>query len=879
MQDRMDDRLKQSAARAKAALANRGASGLVPFNANAAGKLPPQAPELEMAVLGALMLEKDALTSVIDLLKPESFYKDAHQRIYRAVIRLFDKSEPIDQLTVVHELREMGELEACGGPFYVANLTLKVNSAANVEYHARIITETAIKRELIRISSEIQRDAFEDTTDVFKLLDDTESALFEVSESNIRKNFDDMRSLMGKAIKELEEKKNQSDGLTGVPTGFTALDRVTSGWQPSDLVIIAARPGMGKCLGKGTKVLMFDGDLRNVEDVLPGDLLMGDDSTPRRVLSIARGRENMYWVRQNKGDDYRVNESHILSLKRSRNEGPHRHGDVLNITVKDYLAKGPKFRSNYKGYKVPVEFEAQELPVDPYFLGVWLGDGSSKDCRITGQDPEIIDYLHEYAAVLNMQVTVGVVENRCNSYGITKGRQGGNIAEYSLQDELRQLGVLGNKHIPRAYAINSTENRLRLLAGLIDSDGHLDPVSNGYEITQKNQRLARQIKFLGDSLGFRTSLTKKRATISSIGYESEVWRVRLYGDIERVPVRVGRKKAQPWASPVDWRQTGITVEFDKVDDYYGFEIDGNRLFLLQDMTVTHNTAFVVSAMRNAAVDFKKAVAIFSLEMSSLQLVNRLISAEAELDSEKIKKGSLADHEWQQLNHKITALSAAPIYIDDTPGLSIRELRTKCRRLRSQKDVQMIIVDYLQLMSGNTDGRGGNREQEIASISRALKGIAKELNVPVLALSQLSRSVETRGGEKRPQLSDLRESGSIEQDADMVIFLYRPEYYGLDQDAEGNSTQGVGEVIIAKHRNGSLETVQLKFIGRFTKFADLDGVGAFDTGGYQPMGLPASTFDSEPSSFAPNTIRLGSKINESPVPFPKGNLNKHEDPPF
>ncbi|MBD2770010.1 replicative DNA helicase [Hymenobacter sp. BT664] len=880
MQDRMDDRLKQSAARAKAALANRGSAGLGAFNGSAAGKLPPQAPELEMAVLGALMLEKDALTSVIDLLKPESFYKDSHQRIYRAIIRLFDKSEPIDQLTVVHELREMGELEACGGPFYVANLTLKVNSAANVEYHARIITETAIKRELIRISSEIQRDAFEDTTDVFKLLDDTESALFEVSESNIRKNFDDMRSLMGKAIKELEEKKNQKDGLTGVPTGFTALDRVTSGWQPSDLVIIAARPGMGKCLGKGTKVLMYNGDLRNVEDVRAGELLMGDDSTPRRVLSIARGRENMYWVRQNKGDDYRVNESHILSLKRSRNEGPHCHGEVLNITVKDWLAKSAEFRSNYKGYKVPVEFAAEELPIDPYFLGLWLGDGNSNNCRITGPDQEVIDYLHDYAAGLHRQVTVGVVENRGNSYGITRGRQGGSIAEYSLQDELRQLGVLGDKHIPRAYAINSTDNRLRLLAGLIDSDGHLNAVSNGYEITQKSHHLARQIKFLCDSLGFRTSLTKKRAATSSIGYESEVWRVRFYGDLDRIPVRIARKKANPWASPVDWRQTGISVEFDKVDDYYGFEIDGNRLFLLQDMTVTHNTAFVVSAMRNAAVEFKRPVAIFSLEMSSLQLVNRLISAEAELDSDKIKKGTLADYEWQQLNHKITDLSAAPIYIDDTPALSIRELRTKCRRLRSQKDVQLIIVDYLQLMSGNTDGRGGNREQEIASISRALKGIAKELNVPVLALSQLSRSVETRGGEKRPQLSDLRESGSIEQDADMVIFLYRPEYYGLDQDAEGNSTQGVGEVIIAKHRNGSLETVQLKFIGRFTKFADLDGAGAFDTSGYQPMGLPASTFDSEPSgSYAPNTIRLGSKINESPVPFPKGNINKHEDPPF
>ncbi len=886
MPDEMDDRVKQSAARAKAAWAGRGTSGQ-PFQASAAGKLPPQALELEVAVLGALMLEKDALTSVIDILRPESFYKDSHQRIFKAIISLFDKSEPIDQLTVVHELRELGELEACGGAFYVAGLTMKVNSAANVEFHARIITEAAIKRELIRIASEIQRDAFEDTTDVFNLLDQTEQALFEVSESNIRKNFDDMRSLMGKAIKELEEKKNQKDGLTGVPSGFTALDRVTSGWQPSDLVIIAARPGMGKCLGKGTKVLMFDGSLRNVEDVREGELLMGDDSTPRRVKGIARGRENMYWVRQNKGDDYRVNESHILSLKRSRNEGPHRHGDVLNIEVRDYLARGPKFRSNYKGYKVAVEFAEKNLPIDPYFLGVWLGDGSSNDCRITGQDAEIIDYLHEYAADLNMQVTVGTATNRCNSYGITRGQQGGSLAQFSVQDELRQLNVLGRKHIPQRYLINSTENRLRLLAGLIDSDGHLNVVSNGYEITQKNEALARQIKFLCDSLGFRTSLTKKRAVITRIGYECDVWRVRFYGDIDRVPVRVARKKANPWASPVDWRMTGITVEFDKVDDYYGFEIDGNRLFLLQDLTVTHNTAFVVSAMRNAAVEFKRPVAIFSLEMSSLQLVNRLISAEAELDSDKIKKGTLADYEWQQLNHKITDLSAAPIYIDDTPALSIRELRTKCRRLRSQKDVQLIIVDYLQLMSGNTDGRGGNREQEIASISRALKGIAKELNVPVLALSQLSRSVETRGGDKKPQLSDLRESGSIEQDADMVIFLYRPEYYGLDQDAEGNPTQGMGEVIIAKHRNGSLETVQLKFIGRFTKFADLDseaggfGGGFGDAGGYQPQGLPASNFDDEPSggNFAPNTIRLGSKINESPTPFPKGNLNKYEEPPF
>ncbi len=896
MNDRMDDRLKQSAARAAAAFQG-GRGQRLPVPVSPTGKLPPQRLEMEAAVLGALMLEKDALTTVVDILKAHSFYKDGHQRIYKAISNLFDKSEPIDQLTVVQELREMGELEAAGGVGYVAGLTMHINSAANIEAHARVILEAAIKRELIRTATDILRDAYEETTDVFELLDATEKNIFQVSEDNMRKGVDSMQDLMVKAIKELEEKKHQKDGLTGVPTGFAALDRVTSGWQPSDLVIIAARPGMGKCLALGTRVVMYDGTPRRVEDVRQGDLLMGDDSTPRRVLSLARGRENMYWVRQNKGDDYRVNESHILSLKRSRNEGPHRPGDVLNIEVREWLKKGPKFQSNYKGYKVAVEFAEKAVPLDPYFLGVWLGDGASGNCRITGQDAEIIDYLHEYASELGMQVTTGVVTDRCNSYGIARGRQGGSLAEYSVQDELRQLGVLNNKHIPQAYLVNSTEYRLRLLAGLIDSDGHLNVVSNGYEITQKNKQLAHQIKFLCDSLGFRTSLKKKRAVISKIGYESEVWRVRFYGDIDRIPVRVARKKANPWASGVDWRMTGISVEFDKEDDYYGFEIDGNHLFLLADCTVTHNTAFVVSAMRNAAVDFKKPVAIFSLEMSSLQLVNRLISAEAELDSEKIKKGNLADYEWEMLHHKISALSSAPIFIDDTPALSIRELRAKCRRLKSQHDIQLIIIDYLQLMSGGEAGRpGGNREQEIASISRALKGIAKELNIPVIALSQLSRSVETRGGDKKPQLSDLRESGSIEQDADMVIFLYRPEYYKITEDEMGNPTQGMGEVIIAKHRNGSLETVQLKFIGRFTKFADLDGFDGGSDFNALGAGTPqhalgsGSSFNALPSSFdnesgqgfTPNTVRMPSRMNDtsppSPVPFPKGN-SFGEEPPF
>ncbi len=471
--------------------------------ADGLGKLPPQALDLEEAVLGALMLEKNALNAVVEFLKPEHFYSEQHQTIYEAIIELFKASEPVDMRTVVAQLRKLGKLEIVDGAYKIAELTSKVSSGANIEYHARVIIEMAIKRDLIHIASKIHHDAYEDTTDVFELLDKTEQSIFEISDSSLRKNYDNMRNLMTRAIQELQALKDHKDGLTGVPTGFSSLDRMTSGWQKSDLVIIAARPGMGK------------------------------------------------------------------------------------------------------------------------------------------------------------------------------------------------------------------------------------------------------------------------------------------------------------------------------------------------------TAFVVSAMRNAAIDFKTPVAIFSLEMASVQLVNRMISAEAELEGEKIRKGNLADFEWQQLVHKTNKLASAPIFIDDTPALSILELRAKCRRLKAEHNIQLIIIDYLQLMRGDA---GGNREQEIASISRALKGIAKELEVPVLALSQLSRGVETRGGDKRPQLSDLRESGSIEQDADIVMFLYRPEYYKITVDEEGLPTQGMGEVIIAKHRNGSTGTAKLKFIGKYTKFADFD----------EPMA------SENPFS---GMIKLGSRMNTPGTPPP------------
>ena len=830
------------------------------------GKLPPQALDLEEAVLGAMMIDKKGVDEVIDILQPDAFYKEAHKHIFEAIFQLFTDSQPIDLLTVSAQLKKSAKLDLAGGDFYLIQLTQKISSSAHIEFHSRIILQKYIQRSLIKISSEIIEESYDETTDVFDLLDKAESKLYEVTQGNIKRSSETAQSLVIQAKKRIEEIANK-EGLSGIATGFEKLDKITSGWQPSDLIIIAARPGMGKCLGKGTKVLMYNGTLKKVEDIISGELLMGDDSTPRKVLSIARGREKMYWIRQNKANSYRVNESHILSLKRSRNEGKHRKGDILNITVKEYLEKSDKFKSNYKGYKVAVEFYEKELTLEPYYLGLWIGDGHSYSQRITNVDSEVINYLDDYAVRLESELVVYEQENRTKNYSIVKrNRALSEDFQINIQTELRKLNLLENKHIPENYLINSRKNRLELLAGIIDSDGYYTPEYNCFEILQKNKIIADQIKFLCDSLGFRTSIKKKKTTIKSINYEGEAFRIRFFGNINEIPTKVERKKAREWRSNIDWKVTGIKVEYDKEDDYYGFEIDGNRLFLLEDMTVTHNTAFVLSMARNIAIDFGQPVALFSLEMSSVQLITRLISSETGLSSEKLRTGKLEKHEWEQLSTKVKDLEKAPLYIDDSPSLSIFDLRAKARRLSSQHGIKLIIVDYLQLMTaGGSNGKGGgNREQEISTISRNLKALAKELEVPVIALSQLSRAVETRGSSKRPLLSDLRESGAIEQDADIVSFIYRPEYYKIDEwdDQEQTPTTGQAEFIIAKHRNGSLENIRLKFIGNLGKFDNLEEYG--------------TTFDDLPSKMNHDDNPFMTKNLPSPNEAFGSNINSNDD---
>ena len=795
-----------------------------------AGRMPPQAVDVEQAVLGAVLIERDAIPKAIEILPADAFYDGRHQKIYEAVEALFERGHPVDLITLSEELKRRGEYDAIGG-YYLAELTTRVASAANVEYHARIIAEKSLLRKLITTMTGVVGQAFDPTTDAFDLLDEAERQIFQITESQLRKGVVGIDSVMMQTVQHLESIHGREGGITGVPSGFTSLDNMTGGWQPSDMVIVAARPSMGKCLGRGTRVLMHDGTLRAVEDVRVGDLLMGDDSAPRRVLSLARGREEMVWVRQTYGMDYRVNASHILSVVKSRSDGAEARGTVTDVEVRDYMARPTKWQNDHKGYKVAVDFPEQAVPLDPYVLGLWLGDGKSDNARVYSQDEEVAEYLYELAESRHEGVTV-YDGDRCPAYLVTVGGRGHGRAD-SVQGCLNALGVLSNKHIPHVYLANSREARLALLAGLIDSDGHRNTGYGGtYEITQTNGRLARQIKHLCDTLGFRTSLRSKVARCQT-GAASTVWRVRFNGDVSDAPIRVARKQGTEWTDFRDWRVSGLRLEPDGVDDYFGFTIDGNRRFLLEDGTVTHNTAFSLALTRNAALHPQKpcGVAYFSLEMSAQQLAQRLLTSEARVDAQRARTGRLHDDDWPKLARAAGKLSSAPIFIDDTPALGILELRAKCRRLKAEHDIGLVIVDYLQLMHG-TQQTQGNREQEIAQISRSLKGLAKELNVPVIALAQLSRAVETRGGDKRPQLSDLRESGSIEQDADVVMFIYRAERYGITVDEAGNSTEGLGELLIGKQRNGPIGDVKVAFVNQFARFENLTSYVQPDVdGGY------------------------------------------------
>jgi replicative DNA helicase len=782
----------------------------------------------ERSVLSSIIFDPQQFDELSTTLKSDDFYLPAHQDIFVAMLSLLTKDQPLDEEFIKKELVKDKKFDE-----QVMLEILSANPIANTTAYVKEIKDKSLKRHLLTLTTEIKRVTVEEELPSEEVVDIVEKKLYDITQDNQSSDFKDSATMTFETMQYIQEMKDRGDTvLVGVDTGFHELNRMTTGFGKGDLVIIAARPAMGKCLGLGTKVVMYDGTLKNVEDIKVGDQLMGDDSTPRNVLSLARGREKMYWIRQNKGIDYRVNESHILSLKRSRNEGKHKHGDVLNISVKDYNKKSDKFHSNYKGYKVGIEFKKQKLDIDPYFLGLWLGDGHSSNVNITTQDKEIINYLHSYAKKLDLQVTKQSAKDKCPIYGITSGQRGGYYKDdNSLQTRLKKLDLIQNKHIPHSYIQNTKENRLKLLAGLIDSDGYYDKNFNVFEIIQKDEKLAHQIKYLADSLGFRVSIKTKKARIKKINYECDVYRLRIVGELDTIPTLIKRKQARKLKAKRDISHTGIKVEYDKVDDYYGFTIDGNHLFLLEDMTVTHNTSFVLNTV-NSLVKQDKGVAFFSLEMPADQLMLRLLSIQTSIPLQKLRVGDMSDDQWQSLNAAIESMNKSKLFVDDQGSVNINQLRSKLRKLKTQHpEIELAVIDYLQIMQGIGSQ---DRHLQVSEISRGLKMLARELGIPIIALSQLNRGLESRN-DKRPMLSDIRESGSIEQDADIILFVYRDDVYLYKEEkerekaakAEGKEftptyvekEEEDAEIIIGKQRNGPTGHVKLVFQKKLTRFVD------------------------------------------------------------
>lgn len=782
---------------------------------------------IERAVLSSIFFNPEELEDILGILKPKDFYLPAHKKIFEVMVKLHDEGMPIDEDFIRNKVNSKDVDDS------ILLEILSANPITNTLAYVREIKDSSVKRELASLATTIKKVAIEDEVSANEALDTIQGELYKISTDSATSELKDMQSITHSTLSYIEKmKKLGNKHLIGETTGFDALDRRTTGFNEGDLVIIAARPAMGKCLAKGTKVVMYDGTLKNVEDVEVGDKLMGDDSTPRNILSITFGIEQMYWVRQNKAVDYRVNESHILSLKRSRTEGKHKRGDILNINVKEFLEKSPKFKSNYKGYKVAVEFEEKELKIEPYFLGLWLGDGSKSKVSIYTKDKEVIDYLEDYSKKLGLELREYITENKCPEYSITNKKQIDGKTTFSLQKLLRDENILNNKHIPQDYLINSTKNRLELLAGLIDSDGYYDKKVNGYEITFKDEDLAQQLKYLCDTLGFRTSIKSKIAKIKKINYEGEVYRVRFYGEIDKIPVKIERKKAKSWTCNRTWNQTGIKIEKDIIDEYFGFEIDGNKLFLLEDMTVTHNTALVLNmALKN--VERGKGVIFFSLEMPAEQLMLRMLSVKTSIPLQNLRKGDMDDTQWSNLSSAFDSLNTKKLFVDDGGSVNINQLRARVRKLAQNEDnnIKLVIIDYLQLMQGIGTK---DRHQEVSDISRGLKMLARELKIPIIALSQLNRGLESRP-DKRPMLSDLRESGAIEQDADIIMFVYRDDVYKERDEARKekeakdkgedykskfiNKPIEEAEIIIGKQRNGPIGTVKLDFHKNLTKFLD------------------------------------------------------------
>jgi len=747
---------------------------------------------MEDAIM-ACMIENNKLIPVIaDIVIFEDFSVIKNRLLFQIIKSMYNIGRKVDYLTLSDEVsKQTDKINVLDIQEIINKYSIDVENAIT---YAEIIKEKSAMRKLEAIMD--NKNFYFSAGNLIEIIARVEEDITEVALHSGIKSTNVLTSKQAVNILTERTKKILSGEIEQLKIGFDIYDKHVGGLFPTEFVICAARSGEGKCLGKGTKIIMYDGSIKKVEDIVAGDLLMGADSSPRKVLSTTNGIDDMYKIKQNRAIDYIVNSKHILSLKQSRNDKNSKNGTLVNISVKDYIKLSKKSKNNLKGYKVPIEFTKKDLPIEPYYLGIWLGDGTSSKPQITSADKEVVEYIYNYAKKLNMKVSTYQNTENCWQYAYVGGMLG----------RLRDIKVLNNKYIPFNYLTSSEEDRLELLAGIIDSDGYMG--HNGFEITQKNINLMKDIKFLADSLGFRTSpIREKIATIKSIDFSGIYYRITIHGKMWAVPTKIKRKQVKFTKKKINQSLTGIKVEYIGKDEYYGFMLDGNGLFLLEDGTVTHNSALALSIANHVAIVQKKPVAFFSLEMSTPETMCRLICQLTGLPFKNVYLGKLTPEQWARYGKAVETIKKAPLFFDDSFGITVPEIRSKIRKLKEKEDIKLVFIDQLEQIRSY---EGLKTHLQYDKITYDIKDLTKEFEIPIILNHQLNRNISNRRyKDPEPLLSDLNQAGEKP-----VTQVWAIRHQKDDAGEILNS-----RIIMLKNRNGPTLTFPVQFIGERMLFSN------------------------------------------------------------
>jgi len=778
-------------------------------------RTPPQDEQAEQSVIGAMLLSKDAIADVVEIVRGADFYRPAHELMFNAILDLYSRGEPADAITVAAELTRAGDLARVGGAPYLHTLVAGVPVAANAGYYASIVREKAILRRLVNAGTKIVQIGYAGEGDVDDVVDRAQAEVYGVTDKRTSEDYAPLSDLMEMTVDELEAIANRDGAMAGVPTGFAELDELTNGLHGGQMVIVAARPAVGKALALDTPLPTPTG-WTTMGAVQVGDELIGADGQPTRVVAATAVLGGRPCHRLTFSDETTIvaDAEHQwlteTSFPRSceeeatRHRSGHRNG-TLSVKTTAQIAASSCLDSALRPQHAVVNAQPVQLPtrrfaISPYALGVRLAHRHRAGTLSAALDPEISMLIEGDEQLVEQQPTTSSTDPLVEGGSPTTAQVGVNEP---LDDA-----------IPAPYLRASEDQRRQLLAGLLDENGVVAYRGGSVQLALTSERLAEDAYELVVSLGYGCRLQHDRADDRS-GAITSVLTFSACDDVFRLPSKALLHKNLRPDNPLRTHRRYIEL-IDRVEPVpvRCVEVDSDdHLYLAgKAMVPTHNSTLGLDLARSAAIRHQLPSVIFSLEMSRTEITMRLLSAEGRIPLHHMRNGKMSDDEWTKLARKTGEISSAPLFIDDSPNLTMMEIRAKSRRLKQRHDLRLIVIDYLQLMTSGK--KVESRQLEVSEFSRQIKLLAKELDVPVVAICQLNRGSEQRTS-KRPLLSDLRESGSLEQDADMVILLHREDMYEKESPRAGEA-----DIIVAKHRNGPTADLLLSFQGHYSRFTDM-----------------------------------------------------------